>query len=209
MTSGLLNPNNCALLLIDFQSQMIFAAGSSDGTLLINNVVGLAKAAKLFKVPIILTTIAEKSFSGPVFEQLQTVVPQPYIDRTSMNAWEDQKIIDAVKQTKRTKIVLAGLWTEVCVAFPALTALQAGYEVYVVADACAGTTPVAHNTALQRIIQAGGIPITWLQYMLELQRDWARQQTYDPVMQIAIEHAGSYGIGIQYAHAVFKTTASK
>jgi nicotinamidase-related amidase len=205
MNSRLLNPTNCTLILIDYQPEMIFAVGSLDGVTLINNAVGLAKAAKLFKVPIIMTSVAEKSFSGAVIEQLQKVITQkPYIDRTTMNCWEDTRVVDAVKKAGRKKIILAGLWTEVCIALAALSALEQGYEVYVVVDACAGTTKIAHKTAIQRIIQAGGTPITWMQYMLELQRDWARQETYTPVMQIATEHGGSYGVGIQFAHALIK-----
>lgn len=205
MSSQLLTPTNCTLLLIDYQPEMIFAVGSIDGVTLINNAVGLAKAAKLFNVPIIMTTVAEKSFSGAVFEQLQSVVTQkPYIDRTTMNCWEDERIINAVNKIGRKKIILAGLWTEICIALPALLALEQGYEIYFVVDACGGTTAVSHNTAVQRIVQAGGIPITWLQFMCELQRDWARQETYDPVMHIAIEHGGTYGVGIQFAHEVIK-----
>ena len=121
-----------------------------------------------------------------------------------MNCWEDRRVVDAVKKIGRKKIVLAGLWTEVCIVLPALLAIEQGYEIYCVVDACGGTTLVAHKTAIKRIIQAGGIPITWIQFMLELQRDWARQETYAPVMQIAIEHGGTYGVGIQFAHAVIK-----
>lgn len=202
MKTRLLDPKNCVVVLIDYQSQMLFAVGSIDGHTLINNVVGLAKTAKIFNVPVIMTTIAEKGFSGPVFEQLQEVVSTPYIDRTTMNTWEDQRVVDAVSKTGRKKIVFAGLWTEVCITFPALTALDQGYEVYVVVDACGGTTYVSHTTAIERIVQAGGHPITWIQFLCELQRDWARQETYEPVIQLASEHAGSYGVGIQYFKAI-------
>lgn len=205
MNSRLLNPTNCALLLIDYQPEMIFAAGSMDGVTLINNAVGLAKAATLFKVPTIMTSVAEKSFSGPVIDQLQQVITQkPYIDRTTMNCWEDNRIVEAIKKTNRKKIILAGLWTEVCIVLPAIMALEQNYETYVVVDTCAGTTKVAHEMAILRMMQAGATPITWLQFMLELQRDWAHQDTYAPVMQIAIDHAGSYGVGIQFAHTVIK-----
>jgi len=205
MSSRLLNPTNSALILIDYQPEMVFAVGSMDGTMLINNAVGLAKAAELFNVPIIMTSVAAKSFSGSIIEQLQNVVTQkPYIDRTTMNAWEDERVVDAVKKTGRKKIILAGLWTEVCIVLVALSAIEQGYEVYFVADACAGTTCVAHDMAVARMIQAGGTPITWMQYMLELQRDWARQETYAPVMKIAVDHGGSYGVGIQFAHALIK-----
>lgn len=202
-TTQLLDPNNSVVLLIDFQSQMLFGVGSIDGVTLINNAVGLAKAAKIFKVPTIMTTIVEKGFSGPVFEQLQAVVTEkPYIDRTTMNSWEDKHVVDAVAKTGRKKIVMAGLWTEVCIAFPAISALADGYDVYVVVDACGGTTHVSHDAAIQRILQAGGTPITWLQFLCELQRDWARQETYNAVMQLANEHGGNYGVGIQYYKAM-------
>lgn len=205
MKTRLLNPSNCMLLLIDYQPEMIFAVGSMDGTTLINNAVGLAKAAQLFNVPTVMTSIAAETFSGPIIEQLQQVInKKPYIDRTTMNSWEDPRIVEAVKKTGVKKIVLAGLWTEVCIVLPALMALEQAYEVYVVVDACAGTTKAAHKAAITRIMQAGGTPITWMQYMFELQRDWARQETYNGVMRISIDHGGSYGAGIQFAHAVIK-----
>ncbi len=199
----LLTPQNCAVVLIDFQPQMLFAVKSIDGQTLVNNAVGLAKAAVIFKVPTILTTVAEKSFSGPTFAQLREVLGGSHpIDRTTMNAWEDPRVVEAIKKTGRKKLILAGLWTESCIVMPTIHALQAGYEIYVVADACGGTSPMAHDSAIQRMVQAGAVPVTWLQVMLEWQRDWARQDTYAPVMRVANEHAGAYGIGIQYAKAV-------
>ena len=203
--SRLLDPANCMLLLIDYQPEMVFAVQSIDGVTLINNAVGLAKAVKLFKVPTIMTSIAEKSFSGPIIEQLQNVISQKsYIDRTIINCWEDVRIVESVQKINRKKIILAGLWTEVCIALPALSAIEQGYEVYVVVDACGGTSFVAHKMAIKRIMQAGGTVITWMQFMLELQRDWARKETYDSVMKIAIEHGGNYGVGIQFAQAIIK-----
>lgn len=204
MSSRLLDPHNCTLLLIDYQPEMVFAVASIDGVTLINNVVGLAKAAKVFNVPTIVTSVAEKSFSGPIIEQLQDVIPQPYIDRTTMNCWEDARIVDAVKKAGRKKIILAGLWTEVCITLPALIAIEQGYEVYVVVDACGGTSMVAHKMAIKRMVQAGAMPITWMQFMLELQRDWARQETYSAVMEVAVDHGGNYGVGIQFAHELIK-----
>lgn len=199
----LLDPKNCVLLMIDFQPQMAFAVKSIDGQTLVNNATGLAKSARVFNVPTILTSVAEKSFSGPTFSQLREVFPKAeIIDRTTMNSWEDTRVTDAVKKTGRKKLVIAGLWTEVCIATATLDALREGFEVYVVADACGGTTEVAHDMAIQRMVQAGAAPIVWLQFLLELQRDWARQETYDPVMEVVNHHAGAYGIGIQYARAV-------
>jgi nicotinamidase-related amidase len=206
----LLDPTNCVLLMIDFQSQMAFATVSISGQELINNSVALAKAARVFNVPTILTTVAEKTFSGPVFQALREVLSEHrVIDRTTMNFWEDPQLMGALKKTGRKKLVLAGLWTEVCIALPALDALRDGYEVYVVADACGGSSVDAHNWAMERMIQAGAQPITWLQFMLELQRDWARQETYNPVLNVALQHAGAYGIGVQYAKAILGAHANE
>lgn len=152
----LLAPNNCTLTLINHQPQMFFGVGSTDRETLINNVVGLAKAAKIFKVPTILTTVAAKTFSGPLISQLQAVFPeQKPIDRTTMNSWEDKNFVEAVKKTHRKKLIIAALWTEVCLAFPAISAIQEGYEVYAVVDASGATSVEAHNAAVQRMIQGG------------------------------------------------------
>lgn len=199
-TLELLNPSNCVVILIDHQPQMFFGVESANRQTIKNNVVGLAKAAKIFKIPTILTTVAAESFSGPLLPELQAVFPdQKPIDRTSMNSWEDKNLVDAVKKTNRKKLVIAGLWTEVCVAFPAICAIKEGYDVYAVIDASGATTTEAHNMSIQRMIQVGVVPITWIQFLCELQRDWARQETYDPVIEIAKEHAGAYGIGVLYA----------
>ena len=201
---GLLTPDNHVLLLIDHQPQMAFATHSHSVVDIRNNVTGLAKAAKAFNVPTILTTVAEKSFSGPLFPELQAVFPeQKPIDRTTMNTWEDNRVTDKVKTYKKKRVVIAALWTEVCGVGPALSALDEGYEVYIVTDASGGVTKEAHDMAVTRMVQAGVRPITWLQYMLELQRDWARTGTYVPGTTIAKEHAGGYGLGIIYASEMF------
>ncbi|MNT18082.1 Isochorismatase family protein [compost metagenome] len=206
----LLTPSNHTLMLIDHQPQMAFATRSIDIQELRNNTVGLAKAAKVFKVPTILTTVAEKSFSGPLFPELQAVLPeQKPIDRTTMNAWEDNRISKKVKDLGKKKLVIAALWTEVCGVGPVLSAIDDGYEVYFVVDASGGVSNVAHDTAIQRMVQAGARPITWLQYMLELQRDWARGETYNAVTGIAKEHAGGYGLGIIYANEMFHAKEGK
>ena len=206
----LLTPQNAVLVLIDHQPQMAFAAQSMDTQSLINNVTGLAKAAKVFKVPTILTTVASKTFSGPMFATVQAVFPeQTPIDRTTMNSWEDKRVVEAVQKTGRKKVVIAALWTEVCLATAGLSALDDGYEVYVVTDASAGVTKEAHEMAVQRRIQAGAVPMTWLQVMLEWQRDWARQETYDAVMNVAKEHGGGYGLGINYAKTMLGEHASE
>ncbi len=200
----LLTPDNCVLLLIDHQPQMAFATHSIDGQTLVNNVTGLAKSAKVFGVPTILTTVAAESFSGPIFPPLQAVFPSyKPIDRTTMNAWEDPRVVDAVRKIGRRKMVMAALWTEVCLSTAVLSAIDDGYEVYIVADASGGVTSEAHETAMRRMIQAGAVPTTWLQVLLEWQRDWARTETYDAVMEVAKEHGGAYGLGIGYAKVMF------
>ncbi|MGV9757666.1 hydrolase [Streptomyces tricolor] len=198
----LLTPDNCAVLFVDHQPQMFFGTSSGDRTAIINSTVGLAKAAKVFDVPVVLSTVAAESFSGPIMPQLADVFPdQKIIDRTTMNAWEDPAFVEAVKATGRKKLVLAGLWTEVCVVLPALSAIAQGYEVYVVTDASGGVSPQAHEHAVQRMIQGGAVPVTWVQVLLELQRDWARGETYVPVTEVVKEHGGAYGLGLVYAQA--------
>jgi len=199
----LLTPNNCTLALIDHEPQMFFGVQSTDRETIINNVEGLAKAAKIFKVPTILTTVAAKSFSGPLIPQLQAVFPdQKPIDRTTMNSWEDKNFVAAIEKTNRKKIVMAALWTEVCLAFPAISAIQAGYDVYAVVDASGASTKEAHKTAIKRMTQVGVIPVTWLQVLCEWQRDWARQETYPAVMKLLKEHAGAYGSGVFYVETM-------
>ena len=203
-TAGaLLTPDNCALMLIDYESQMFFGVQSTDRQLLINNTVGLAKAAKVFGVPTLVTTVTEKTFSGPMPGQLAEVFPDGWVDRTTMNPWEDENVVAKIAEFGRPKLILAGLWTEVCVAMPALSALEAGYEVYVVVDACGGTSEEAHEAAIQHMVQAGAAPVTWLRVMLELQRDWARQETAMEVQKVAAEHAGAYGQGMRYVMEMF------
>jgi len=199
----LLNADNCAVIFIDHQPQMSFGVASIDRQLLMNNVLGLAKAAKVFKVPTILTTVETESFSGQMWPQLLDIFPthEP-VERTSMNSWEDSKFVSTVEKTGRKKLVIAALWTEVCLTFPALEAMAAGYEVYAVVDASGGTSPVAHDMAIQRIAQAGAVPVTWQQVLLEFQRDWARKDTYDAVIEIVKEHSGAYGMGVEYAYTM-------
>jgi len=203
-SASLLTPENHALILIDHQPQMAFATHSIDTGALVNNVTGLAKAAKVFAVPTILSTVASKSFSGPIFPSIQAVFPEQVpIDRTTMNSWEDANFMKAVKATGRKKLVIAALWTEVCLMGPTLGAIDDGYEVYIVTDASGGVTTEAHEMAIRRMMQAGAAPVTWLQVMLEWQRDWARTETYDAVTGIAKEHGGAYGLGIGYAKEMF------
>lgn len=206
----LLTPKNHTLILIDHQPQMAFATRSIDIAELRNNTTGLAKAASVFKVPTILTTVAAKSFSGPIFPELQAVFPEQVpIDRTTMNTWEDQRVVDQVKKFGRKKVVMAALWTEVCLVQPVLSAIGEGYDVYIVTDASGGVSKEAHDMAVQRMIQAGAQPMTWMQYLLELQRDWARGESYAPVMEIAKQHGGGYGLGVIYAGDMFKAKEGK
>jgi len=199
----LLNPQNSAVIFIDFQPQMTFGVANIDRQTLFNNVILLAKAAKIFKVPTILTTVETKSFSGNMWPQLLDIFPgQEPIERSSMNSWESDKFVAAVKATGKKKLVMAALWTEVCLAFPALEALKAGYDVYAVEDASGGTSVTAHNAAMRRVEQAGAVPMTALQVLLEYQRDWAHKETYNDVMAAVKEHCGAYGQGVEYAYTM-------
>ena len=199
----LLNPQNSAVIFIDFQPQMVFGVANIDRQTLFNNVLLLAKAARIFKVPTILTTVESKGFSGYMWPQLLDIFPgQAPIERSSMNSWEDAQFVAAVKATGRKKLIMAALWTEVCLAFPTLEALKAGYEVYAVEDASGGTTPTAHSAAMRRMEQAGAVPMTALQVLLEYQRDWARKETYDAVLAVVKEHCGAYGQGVEYAYTM-------
>lgn len=206
----LLTPDAATLVLVDYQPQMAFAVKNIDGQTLINNAVGLAKTAKVFGIPTILTTVAEKSFSGPTWSQLTDALPgvQSY-DRTSMNCWEDKAVRAAIEKIGRKTVIFGGLWTTACINFPTIQMLEEGYSVYVVADACGDVSHAAHDHSVSRMVQAGAVPMTWLQVLLELQRDWARQETYDAVVKLAIEHSGAYGIGLQYAHAVLGAHANE
>ncbi|WP_394788731.1 hydrolase [Rhodoferax sp.] len=200
----LLNPSDHALILIDFQSQMAFATKSIDAVLLRNNAALITHAAKVFKVPTILTTVAEKSFSGPMFSEITDAMPEvKMIDRTSMNTWEDANIAVRVNEIGKSRIVLAGLWTSVCIVGPALSALDQGFEVYVIADACGDVSDEAHERAIQRMVQAGARPMTSVQYLLELQRDWARSETYVATTGVAAKYCGAYGLGVTYAKTMF------
>lgn len=209
MPKELLTPDSCAVALIDYQPQMFFGTMSHERTQILHNVQAIAKASKLFKVPTILTTVAAKSFSGDMVPEVQSVFPeyQP-IDRTSMNSWEDKNFRRAIEATGKKKIVIAGLWTEVCVSFPTIQMIVEGYEIYVPTDACGDVSTEAHERAVQRIIQAGAVPMTSFQYMFELQRDWARGETYEGCMDILKAHS-AYGIGVRYAKSILGEHASE
>ncbi|PJI90571.1 hydrolase [Sphingomonas koreensis] len=200
----LLTPDNCQLIFIDHQPQMAFGVQSIDRQTLKNNTVGLAKAAKLFDIPTTITTVETLGFSGHTYPELLAVFPEhPILERTSMNSWDDQKVRDALAKNGRKKVVVSGLWTEVCNNSFALSAmLEGGYEIYMVEDASGGTSQTAHDYAMQRMIQVGIVPVTWQQVLLEWQRDWARKARYDGVMAIVREHSGAYGMGVDYAYTM-------
>jgi nicotinamidase-related amidase len=200
----LITPKDHALILIDFQSQMSFATHSIDAITLRNNAALVSHAAASFEVPTILTTVAAQSFSGPMYSEITDAFPgQALLDRTSMNTWEDAAVVKRINEIGKTRLVLAGLWTTVCIVGPALSALEQGFEIYVIADACGDVSAEAHNRAMDRMVQAGARPMTALQYLLELQRDWARAETYDSTTGIAKRFGGSYGLGITYAKTMF------
>ena len=196
----MLSPSNCALALIDFQPAMFQGVQSGDRKVIVDNVQVLARASKLFEVPTIITTVAKDSFSGPFMPEVtEGVYPEKtVIDRTSINSWLNDDFRKAVAATGRKRFVLAGLWTGACVNFPTLDMLREGYEIFVVADACGDTSPEAHERAMQRMVQAGAVPITALQFVFELQQDWARGATYDGVMDI-LKELTPYGIQVRFS----------
>jgi nicotinamidase-related amidase len=200
----LLTPENCQLIIIDHQPQMAFGVQSIDRQTLKNNVTALAKAAKIFGIPTTITTVESMAFSGYTYPEILAVFPEhPILERTSMNSWDDLKVRDALAANGRKKVLVAGLWTEVCnntFAFGAMA--EGGYEIYMVADSSGGTTKEAHDFAMQRMVQAGVVPMTTLQTILEWQRDWARRDTYDPLMELVKEHFGAYGMGVDYAYTM-------
>jgi nicotinamidase-related amidase len=199
-----LTPHNCQLIFIDQQPQMAFGVQSMDRQALKNNTVALAKAAAVFNIPTIITTVETESFSGHTYPELLDVFPgKEILERTSMNSWDDQKVRDALKANGKKKVIVSGLWTEVCNNSFALCAMLEGdYEIYMVADASGGTSKEAHDYSMQRMIQAGVVPVTWQQVMLEWQRDWAHKETYTAVMAVVREHSGAYGMGVDYAYTM-------
>ena len=200
---GLLTPDNCVVAFIDHQPQMLFGVSNFDRQTIINNTVALAKASRVFDLPVVLSTVETKSFSGNMWPQLRAVYPdKQLIERSSMNSWDDKNFVAAIVKTGRKKIVLSGLWTEICVGLTAVQALYDGYEIYVVEDCCGDVTQLAHDNAMKRVVQAGAKPVTSLQVMLEWQRDWAHKETYDAVMDIVKTHYGAYGAGVEYAYTM-------
>lgn len=203
----ILTPQNSQLIFIDHQPQMAFGVQSIDRQTLKNNTVGLAKAAKIFDIPTTISTVETDAFSGHTYPELLNVFPEaPLLERTSMNSWDDQKVRDALAENAsngRKKVVVSGLWTEVCNTTFALSCLNdTDYEIYMVTDASGGTSLEAHDRAIDRLVQVGVVPVTWQQVLLEWQRDWARRDTYDAVMALVCEHSGAYGMGVDYAYTM-------
>lgn len=209
---GLLTADNCAVVFIDDQPQMLFGvANHIDRQQLISNTLLLAKGAKLFGVPAILTTVETTSFSGPMWPQLLDVFPeQEPIERTGMNSWDTEAFREAVRATGKKNIILCGLWTEVCITWPTLNMLNEGYNIYVVEDACGATSQAAHDAALSRMVQAGAVRMTTIATVLEFQRDWANREHYNDLMMLFREHGGAYGVGIEYCYTmVHKAPAAR
>src|SRR5436190_5133339 len=201
--NGLLTPDNCVVTLIDLQPQMLFGVSNFDRQSIINNNVALSKAARVFDVPVVLSSVETKGFSGNTWPQVLAALGNPTpIERTSMNSWDDTNFVAAVQKSGRKKIVLTGLWTETCVALLTVQAIHDGYEVYVVEDCCGDVSQLAHDNAMRRVVQAGAKPVTALMVMLEWQRDWAHKGTYDAVMDIVKTHCGAYGVGVEYAYTM-------
>jgi nicotinamidase-related amidase len=200
---GLITADNSAVVFIDHQPQMTFGVANIERQQLVNNVVMLAKGAKEFNVPAILTAVETESFSGYIWPQLMDVFPdQQPIERTSMNSWDDAAFREAVKSTGKKNIIIAGLWTEVCVTWPTLNMINEGYNIYIVEDACGATSQLAHDAAMRRCVQAGAVPMTTIPTVLEFQRDWANREHYDALLNIFREHGGAYGDGIEYAYTM-------
>jgi nicotinamidase-related amidase len=200
---GLLTPENCVVAIIDLQPQMLFGVANFDRQTIINNNVALLKAAKVFDVPVVLSTVETKSFSGNMWPQIQAIFPnQTPIERSSMNSWDDRNFVAAIEKSGKKKIVLSGLWTETCVALPTVQAIHDSYEVYVVEDCCGDVSQLSHDNAMKRVIQAGAKPVTALSVMLEWQRDWAERDSYDAIMDIVKSHFGAYGVGVEYAYTM-------
>ena len=196
----LYTPEDSAIAFIDFQPQMTFGVASTDRATLVNNVTLLAKVAKEFGVPTVLSSVETESFSGYTWPQLLDIFPgQPVIERTSMNSWDDAGFRAAIEATGRKNILMCGLWTEVCVTWPTIEMLGQGYNIYVVEDCCAGTSVAAHEAALSRMVQAGAVRVTTIPALLEWQRDWAKQEHYGKLTGLIKEQGGAYGIGIEYA----------
>lgn len=204
----LYTPADSAVVFIDHQPQMLFGVSGIDRAAYINNVTLLAKAAKEFNVPTVLTAVETEGFSGYVFPQLLDVFPgQPVVERSSMNSWDDAGFRKAIEATGRKNILMTGLWTEVCICWPTIEMLAAGYNIYVVEDCCGATSSVAHEAALSRMVQAGAIRLTSIAAVLEWQRDWKLKEHYNALMTLLKQQGGAYGVGVEYAYTMVHKAA--
>ena len=199
----LYTPEDSVVVFIDHQPQMTFGVANIDRATLINNVTLLAKVAKEFNIPAVITSVETESFSGYVWPQLLDVFPgQEVIERTSMNSWDSEEFRAAIEATGRKNIIITGLWTEVCVTWPTIEMLGAGYNIYVLEDCCGATSPAAHEASLSRMVQAGAVRVTTIPALLEWQRDWARREHYDKLMGLIKNQGGAYGVGVEYAYTM-------
>jgi nicotinamidase-related amidase len=204
---SLLEPQDCILLFADMQAGLAFGVESMPRQTLLQNAIAVGQTAVTFKIPIVATTSASKVYSGPMFPALQAAISGTTpIERRNMNAWEDDNVRGAILATGRKRMLVAGIFTEACVSFPVLSALENGLEVYVIADACGGQSPTGHDMALRRMHAAGAKMTSWLQFLLEMQRDWTRHETYDGAAAIVKNNGGGYGIGLTYAKSMIHPT---
>jgi len=199
-TNTLLTPETSTMLLVDLQAGLGFGVESASRQVLLNNAVALARTAVAFSVPVVVSTSASRVYSGPLLPALQDALPGvKAIERKPMNVWEDDAVKNAILATGRTRLILAGFLTEACVSFSALSALEEGFEVFVVADVCGGLTVASHELALRRLEQAGARLTSWIQVLLEFQRDWTRHATYEAARAVVVANGGGYGMGLAYA----------
>lgn len=202
---ALLRPEDSIVVLIDHQPYQFANLHSHEPTMIVNNVVGLAKAAKVFGVPTILTTVIEER-GGNLIKGLQDVFPdQKPINRTFINTWQDPNVTDIVKESGRKQLILAALWTEICLAMPAIQALGEGYDVFIVTDASGGVSAEAHDMAVRRLVQAGAVPITWMAVISEWQRDWARVESATALSGVVLEHGGASGVALAWELQLLQT----
>ena len=203
----LLKPEECVMLFVDFQAGLGFGVESSPRQVVVNNAVALARTCVAFSVPAVVSTSASRVYSGPVLPSLQEALPSlKALERKNMNVWEDESARNAVLSTHRRRLIVAGFLTEACVSFPVLSALKDGFEVFVVADACGGLTAAGHELALRRMEQAGARLTSWIQLLLEFQRDWTRRETYEAARAIVVANGGGYGMGLAYAREMIHPT---
>jgi nicotinamidase-related amidase len=204
---ALLRPEDSILVLIDHQPYQFANLHSHEPTMIVNNVVGLAKGAKVFGVPTILTTVIEER-GGNLIKGLQDVFPdQKPINRTFINTWQDSNVTDLVKKSGRKQLILAALWTEICLAMPAIQALGEGYDVFIVTDASGGVSAEAHDMAVRRLVQAGAVPVTWMVVISEWQRDWARVESATALSSVVLEHGGASGVALAWELQLLQSAA--